>query len=250
MTGADWSGAELMAIVLARLLNDGDVVITGTNAAIPTAAYRVAQRLDAPRIVAISGGVGTVDPTAVIIPPSSGDADLLPGRFSMSLPDVVRAEIAGLIDVIFLGAMQVDRRGRCNLAFIGPQASPTLRGPGTLGLSLMATVPRALMYITRHDPRTFVESVDFVSANGLRAGGHGIQAIVTPLGVLGPNETRDALRLVSVHPGISAGGVQGRTGFDIDADRAPETVAPTERELAALRAVDTAGVLHGLDFVN
>jgi glutaconate CoA-transferase subunit B len=247
MTDAtDYSRAELMAIVLARHLSDGDVVITGTNSSIPTAAYRVAQRLHAPGIVAISGAAGAVDPTARVIPPSVGDEALRAGRFLIPFPDIVRAEVAGLIDVIFLGAMQVDRRGRCNLVAVGPYQAPRVRGPGTLGLSLMSTVPRALMYLTNHERRTFVESVDFISAEGLRPDGGGIQAIVTPLGVLGPTEGRDALRLHSFHPGVVAEEVQERTGFDIDIARASATPSPTARELAALRAVDTAGFLRGL----
>jgi len=238
-----WSIPELMATVLSRQLRDGDVVITGTNAAIPTAAYRMAQA-QGRRIVAISGGVGTVDPTAAVIPPSSGDEDLRAGRFRLPLSDVVRAEIRGLIDVIFLGALQVDQMGRCNLVAVGDYHAPTLRGPGTLGLSLLATVPRAYMYLTRHDPRTFVERVDFVSGEGLRGPRGGIQGIVTPLAVLAPDPAGERLRLVSVHPGTTIDVVRLATGFPIDAVGSEETPPPTDSELELLREVDPEGQLR------
>jgi glutaconate CoA-transferase subunit B len=237
-----FSVPELMATVLSRRLRDGDVVITGTNAAIPAAAYRMAQA-QGRRIVAISGGVGTIDPTAAVIPSSSGDEDLRAGRFRIPLSDVVRAEIRGNIDVIFLGALQVDARGRCNLVAVGDYESPTLRGPGTLGLSLLATVPRAYMYLTRHDPRTFVERVDFVSAEGLREGGRGIQGVVTPLAVLEPDRQGLKLRLASVHPGTTVQEVVRATGFPLDTAEAVETAAPSDSELEALRSVDRTGQL-------
>jgi glutaconate CoA-transferase subunit B len=243
----DWSRAELMSVVLSRQLSDGDVVITGTNAAIPAGAYRMAQKLGAPTLTGISGGLGTVDPTAAVVPPSSADQDLLDGLFNIPLPEIVRMEVGRRIDVIFLGALQVDRRGRCNLAAVGPYDAPTLRGPGTLGLSLVAVVPKTLMYITRHDPRTFVESVDFLSAEGLRPDGAGLQAIVTPLAVLGPAAGGEEVGLISVHPGVSIEEVVARTGFDLEVEGVGETPAPSAEELAVLREVDRRGQLRHLD---
>lgn len=242
-----WSRAELMAIVLARALRDGDVVLTGTNASIPTAAYRTAQRMRAPRVVALNGAHGTVDPSAEVVPLSSADEELIRGRFNMRLADIVTGEMRGLFDVVFLGALQVDRRGRMNLALIGDHERPRLRGPGTLGLSISAVVPRSLMYLTRHDERTFVESVDFVSADGLRHDG-GIDLVVTPLCVLGPTPERDALRLISLHPGVSFETVQSRTGFALDRDGVGETPRPAADELETLRSVDTDGALRAMSF--
>jgi glutaconate CoA-transferase subunit B len=243
-----FTAAELMAIVLSRRLQDGDVVITGANAAIPTAAYRVAQELTAPGIVAINGPLGTIDPTIRTVPPSSADERLGVGRFNVRLLDTVAAETRSQIDVICLGALQVDRRGRCNLANVGDYDRPTLRGPGTLGLSLMATVPRVLMYINRHDVRTFVERVDFVSAHSIRSGGLGLELIVTPLAVLGPDPDNGHVRLISIHPGVSQQEVRERTGFDLGpAQEVPVTSLPSAQEEAALHALDGEGILAGLD---
>lgn len=235
--------AELMAIVLARALRDGDVLVTGTNAAIPMTAYRVAQRCGAPRVVALIGAHGTVDPSVPVAPRSGADEDFLAGRFTTSLASAVGDQLRHLVDVIFLGALQVDRRGRCNLAVVGEYDRPRLRGPGTVGLSMVAAVERALLFTTRHDERTFVQTVDFVSAEGLRPEGRGIQLIVTPLAVLGPTPDRRAIDLVSVHPGVPIEAVQARTGFPLDTRNARETEPPSPDELAALRRVDPAGLL-------
>lgn len=238
---SEWAPAELIATVLSRRLEDGEVVITGTNASIPSAAYRMAQLLDSRRLHAISGGLGTVDPVAQVIPPSSGDEDFLAGTATIPLPEIVRLEVRQLIDVIFLGAIQVDRRCRCNLAAVGDYEKPRLRGPGTLGLSLVARVPKTFIYLTRHDRDTFVESVDFVSADGLRGG---VQMVVTPLAVFEPDPQRTELRLASIHPGVEPGEVAERTGFEVDLDAAAVTAEPSAAELEALRSVDRAGQLR------
>ncbi len=240
-----YNAAQLMAIALSRELRNGDVVITGTNAVIPTAAYRIAQRTHAPRLVAINGALGTVDPRASVVPYSCADAVMLTGRFRIGLPDIVRAQARGIIDVIFLGALQIDRCGRCNLALIGDPRHPALRGPGTLGLSHMATVPRSIMYLSRHDARTFVESVDFVSAEGLRSDGGGLQLIVTPLAVLGPDASRERIELVHVMPGSTVDEVRDRTGFELKVrDGAGELPEPTEAEAVALLEADADGLLR------
>ena len=241
-----WSVAELMAIVMARELRDGDVVVTGTLAAIPTAAYRSAQKLGASRLVAMNGALATIDPSAAVVPPSSADEELRQGRFNLDLRDVTWLQTRGSLDVVFLGALQVDRHGRCNLALIGDPERPTLRGPGTLGVSMMAVVGRSFMYLTTHDPRSFVEQVDFVSASGLRPGG-GLSLVVTPIAVLGPDPSGEHLDLISVHPGRSVEEVTARTGFELRRDGVPETPAPSATELEALRSVDTAGVLRRLE---
>jgi glutaconate CoA-transferase, subunit B len=242
----NYSTAELMAIVLARTLSEGDVVLTGTNAAIPTAAYRTAQRLGVDGLVAVNGALGTVDPSAAVVPDSSADEDLLTGRFSIGLPEIVRGEVRGLFDVVFLGAMQIDRHGQLNLVCVGDYDHPTVRGPGTLGLSMVAVIDRTLIYLTRHDPRTFVEAVDFVSSRTLRDDGRGLGLIVTPLAVLGPTPARDRVDVVSVHPGVDPDFVAAQTGFALEMAAATETPEPTARELEALRAVDSTGTLRDM----
>lgn len=240
------SPAELLAVVLARSLRDGDVMITGTNAAITRGAVAVAQACGKPRASAVIGAFGTVDPSAELAPRSGGDQDFLPGRVVSGLGAVVSDQVRGLADVICLGGLQVDRSGRVNLAVIGPYAQPTLRGPGTIGLSLMSPIPRTFLYFDDHDPRTFVERVDFLGAEGLKPDGSGIELIVTPLAVLGPVENRTRIDLVSVHPGVEFDQVQARTGFPLDESRARPTEAPSVAELAALRANPDGATLRDL----
>ena len=227
---------EYMAISMARFLRDGDVLITGTNATIPRAAAFVANHLGRLSVRTVIGAFGTVNPTVYPTPQSGGDQRFFAGESNESLATIISDQVRGLADVICLGGLQLDQRGRLNLCVIGPYDAPTLRGPGTVGLSLMATVARTFVFFMHHDRRTFVQNVDFVGGEGLPKDGGGIELVVTPLAVFGPNESRDRIDLISIHPGVTFDEVQDRTGFRLDPRRAIVTQTPTPEELTALRA--------------
>lgn len=227
--------AELMAIVCARALRDGDVIVTGTRATLPSAAYRSAQLLGKPHVRAMIGATGTIDPSVQPVPPSGGDQAFLDGRVTLDLATGVCDQLRGLVDVIFLGALQLDRHGRCNLAVVGDYHRPRLRGPGSIGLSMVGSVKRTFMFFERHDPRVLVERVDFVSGDILGSGGELL--VVTPLGVLGALPGARSVELLSVHPGVTFERIQACTGFALNAAAAVPTPVPSAAELAVLRSL-------------
>ena len=235
--------AELMALVCARALRDGDVIVTGTRATLPSAAYRTAQLCGKPRVSAMIGATGTLDPSVQPVPPSGGDQAFLAGRVTLDLATGVSDQLRGLVDVIFLGALQLDGRGRCNLTVVGDYHQPRLRGPGSIGLSMVGSVKRTFMFFERHDPRVLVERVDFVSGDILRNGGELL--VVTPLGVLGSIAGHAGVHLLSVHAGVSFEDIQARTGFALD-HRAVTTALPTSAELAALRSLPDGRALASM----
>ena len=236
--------AELMALVCARALRDGDVIVTGTRATLPSAAYRSAQLLGKRRVRAMIGATGTIDPCVQPVPASGGDQAFMAGCVTLDLATGVCDQLRGFVDVIFLGALQLDGEGRCNLAVIGDYQRPTLRGPGSIGLSMVGRVKRTFMFFERHDPRVLVECVDFVSGDILRDGGELL--VVTPLGVLGSVVGQAGVALLSLHPGVSFKQMQTRTGFALDRSLAVTTVAPTALELAALRSLPDGRALANL----
>jgi glutaconate CoA-transferase subunit B len=239
-----------MAVVFARALRDGDVVVTGTNALIPMSACRIAQFCGKTNILPVIGGTGAVEPKTTTIPASGGDQAFVSGKLTLGLSQILSDQVRGFVDVIFLGGLQVDRMGRCNLAVVGGYGNPSLRGPGSIGLSLMARVRRTFLLLLTHDARTFVETVDFISGEGLRSDGRGIELIVTPLGVLGPSSSRDGLELQSIHPGATFDEIQRNTGFRLSSAGVVTTPAPTEAELLALQASPYARQLAELKLEN
>jgi len=256
-----WSIAELQAVVLARELADGEVGIVGTASDVQVAACNLARALHAPSLSWISGPLGTVNAGGGTLL-STADARLI--RYAEAMVDLTAMIDVidwrpGFFDFAILGAMQVDRFGNLNTVVIGEHARPKVRGPGIIGTSPLAAFARHLfVLLTRHDRHNLVERVDFVSAVGHYRGGtsrhdelglqtEGPRLVVTPLAALDFHPMTRAMRLRSVHPGVTVNEVVARTGFalDIPAD-VPTTPPPTPRELAVLRrGVDRTGVLRG-----
>jgi glutaconate CoA-transferase subunit B len=114
-------------------------------------------------------------------------------------------QLRGFADVIFLGGLHLDARGRCNPAVLGGYARPRRRGPGSIVLSLVATVKRTFLFFERHDPRVFGDSVDFVS--GERQTDDEL-LVVTPLAVFGSRGGCAQVVLKSMHPGVDFDTVQ------------------------------------------
>ena len=98
---------------------------------------------------------------------------------------------------------------------------------------MLPTARRAVTWRTEHSTRTLVEKLDFVTAAG------GLHGVVTPISVFEKRDGRLALR--SWHPDASLDEVAQRTGFAFDASGAGPTPLPSDREIAALRALDPEG---------
>ncbi len=232
---------ELMAVALARLVRDGEVACHGVNSLLASLALLLARRLHAPalRHVAIGGGL---DAAPATLPRSSSGPDWLAGSpVVLSNVDVYQLALKGAIDVMLLGCVQVDARGRVNSTVVGPFERPTVRLPGGGGAAvLFQVVRRVIVYRTRHDPRSLVPAVDFVTATG------NLERVVTPLAIF--RATADGLRLEGLMPGASLEAVRRQTGFEVvPAEDLGPVPPPTREELAALEALDPDR-LRAVDF--
>src|SRR3990172_1669854 len=237
----EYTPTELMAIAMARSFRDGEVVVMGAVPTIPLAACRLAQTLHAPTLSYIVGGSGTVNPTPAALPTQSCDPKLEGGPCTLPLPDVVLLEGRGdVLDVFCAGGLQIDAHGNCNLVCVGERERPKLRGPGSVGLPFLQAVGRTIIYTLAHNPRTFVERVDFVSGAGDRA-----ELVVTTLGTMDFDPESRRMRLASTHPGVHVDDVVAATGFQLLLPSSvPETPPPTREELAELRRLDPGGSLR------
>ena len=148
---------------------------------------------------------------------------------------------------VMMGATQIDRHGNQNISAIGPFERPKRQLLGVRGAPGNTVNNRTSYWVPKHSPRVFVEQVDVVSGVGPRRAKEAgpaasryndIHRIVTNLGVLDVRGAEDTLRLVSVHPGVSADEVREASGCEIEiADDVPETRAPTMQELVLIREV-------------
>ncbi|HSE80608.1 MAG TPA: CoA-transferase [Gaiellaceae bacterium] len=222
---------EVMTVMAARELEDGEVVLVGVGP--PNAAANLARRLHAPDCVLVyeSGAIGA---KPVNLPLSIGDDDLAATADELvSVPEMFSYWIgAGRIDVGFLGAAQIDRHGNINTTVIGSYDHPKVRLPGAGGAPEIAAAAKKVIVMLRHSQRAFVERLDFVTSLG-RSGEAFL--VVTDLGVLKPGEDGE-LELTALHPGVEVVQVLEATGWPLRI-REPlvATEPPTERELDELR---------------
>ena len=148
---------------------------------------------------------------------------------------------------VMMGATQVDRDGNQNISAIGPFAQPEKQLLGSRGAPGNTVNNRTSYWVPRHSPRVFVEAVDTVSGVGPRRAAEAgpaaarfndIHRIVTDLAVLDVNGPDRTVRVVSVHPGVTAEDVQAATGFDLgDLSDVPTTREPTGEELVLITEV-------------
>jgi len=243
---SDWTVHELMAAEMSRHIADGEVAIMGAVSALPMAACRLAQRTHAPGSWSVAGGSGAVNPHLGPIPASSCDERLLHADCVLPLPEVVMLEGRGdVFDVFFAGGLQIDAYGNTNLERIGDALHPRLKGPGGVGLPFLPLAGRVVIYAMSHDPRTFVEKVDFISGPAHSITGRGPALIVTPLCTMDFDPHTKRARLRTLHPGVTATQVRAATGFDLAISAAvPETSPPSAEELAILREIDSDGILR------
>ena len=188
------TAAELLTILSARQLSDGQVVFAGVG--IPLLAATLAQRLRCPGLtILFEGGVigAFIEPGK--LPPSTNDQRCTK-RANMVLgsAEVLLLLQRGYVDVGFMGGAQIDQYGNLNSSFIGDPAHPKTRLPGTGGGNDIASLAQMIVAM-KHEKRRFVEHVDFITSPGFLRGGDtrrasgllagGMFRVVTDLAVFG-----------------------------------------------------------------
>jgi glutaconate CoA-transferase subunit B len=197
MAEADVDAAWRMAYLGARLIAAGETVFVGIGA--PCQAAMLARRLgNAGMTMVFESGVIGADPQEM--PLSTGSPSVAQG--AKMVPDMLGVFALlqrGGIDLGILSGAEVDAAGNLNSTVIGGYGQPRLRLPGSGGAHDIALLARRLMILMPHDPRRFVERVDFVTSPGHGAHrgrpglGAGPAAIVTTRAVLAFRDGRPEL---------------------------------------------------------
>ena len=240
---------HIMAATISHALRDGETLFIGANPLIPFAGARLAQLTHAPNLTMIAGASGGVNPLLDPLAPSSGDYANLVAEAVLPFQEVLMLFMGAHGDVFFAGGLQIDQRGNCNLATVGNHDRPTLRGPGSAGIPWASRAKRTILYTTAHTRRVFVPKVDFVSLAGWSDVSEGDttvsgpELVITPLAVL--DFSGGAMRLVSVHAGVTPEEVTDNTAFDLvmPSGQVPVTAQPTAQEMLHMRTFDLDGLL-------
>lgn len=249
----DYSPAEIMTVMAARELQDGDCVFVGIG--LPNVACNLARRRHAPNVQMIfESGVFGADPARQ--PLSIGDPTLVTGATSVcSMTDIFSLYLqGGYIDVGVLGGAQIDRFGNMNTTVIGDYGRPRVRLPGSGGACEIAHLASSVIVVMRLKKRAFVEKLDFLTSPGFLTGGdareragiggEGPRAVITDRAIFRFHPDTREMVLASVHPGTTVEEVREMVGWPLRvAPDVATTTPPDDEDLRIIREVlDPQGV--------
>ena len=198
----------------------------------PMISILLAKAIHAPNAVHLNipGGVDPHQPRLQSFT-SAGESLWQTAEAAFPLQEVFDLSMRGGLDVAFLSGVQFDQHGGVNASVIGNYHTPKIRLPGGAGSAvLLPTARRAIIWRTKHDRRTFTETLDFITARG------NVSEIVTPLCIFTMHQGELILR--SVHPTSSVEEVSKNTSFPIRYLSMVTTPPPTHEELRALQQID------------
>lgn len=245
---------ELMTVAASRLLDDDSVVFAGIG--IPLIAAALAKRRQAPNLtIVLEGGIVGTELRPGRLPSSTNEVRAADGAEMLTdSTDIFLLAQRGFFDYGFLGVAQIDAYGNINTSVIGDATRPKVRLPGSGGANDIISLCNRTLVVTDHEPRRFVERVDFVTSPGYLTGGDsraeaglvhgGVSHVVTDLALLDFEPTSRRMRLRAVQPDVTVADVVTATGFELvlhdEIDRLPE---PEQEELKILR--DLTGTSDG-----
>ena len=249
-----YSDTELLAVLSARNLKDGQVVFAGIG--IPLLAACLAQRSHCPSLtILFEGGVVGASVQPGKLPPSTNDQrGARRANMVMGSTEVLLLMQRGYVDVGFMGGAQIDQYGNLNSSVVNARNDrKEIRLPGTGGGNDIASLTN-LIVAMKHEKRRFVERVDFITSPGWLSGGEtrsdsglshgGTLRVITELAVFGFNRGTRRMTVNELNPGVALKKVQENTGFElIGGQDLPVNEPPSELELSTLRDLDPEGLL-------
>ncbi|HET6488479.1 MAG TPA: CoA-transferase [Syntrophales bacterium] len=244
----DYTLRELMAIIAAREINNGDIVFCGTG--ISMVAAMAAKHMNAPESI-IFFETGAIDSALEEIPMAVADPRVMYCAASngglLESFATMQNRITGERVIGILGAAQIDKFGNLNSTSIGDYIRPKTRFSGSGGACDVASfVPRCVIFM-QHEKRKFPKTVDYLTSpgyldgpgarerEGLMPGGP--TAVVTNLALMRFDETTKEMYLANYYPGITPRKILDNMEFTVDISKATEAAPPTASELKVLREV-------------
>ncbi|WP_030560792.1 CoA-transferase subunit beta [Streptomyces aureocirculatus] len=241
--------AEYCVVACAEAWRGDGEVLAAPMGTVPTIAARLAKLTFAPELLLTDGEALLIGDVPAVGARSAVTEGWLPYRRHLTM-------VMGGRRHVMMGASQIDRFGNQNISCVGDWRQPTRQLLGARGAPANTLNNPVSYWIPRHSPRVFVERVDMICGVGYDSAAaagpsatrfHELRRVVSDLGVF-DFATRDrAMRVVSLHPGVTADEVRAATGFPLSPPEGPPpdgtTREPTAEELHLIRAVlDPAGL--------
>lgn len=235
----EYGHPEILTIALAREIQANNIAFHGLASPLPMTAMKLAKALGKEfTILNLTGGVDP-DYNNPAISSSTLSANQYEGTVAhFGLDEIFDLAGAGKLDIAFLSFVQLDYQGHINMSHIGGTINkPKVRLPGGAGTAMLTPVTKhTTIWKTKHDTRSFVAEVDFITTTG---NPHMASfRVLTPLAIFELNRETAEMDLVAIMPGSSFAEVQANTGWEIKQTDAPQLAPPTEEELRLLQVID------------
>jgi glutaconate CoA-transferase, subunit B len=245
----DFTLAELLIVAAAEAWRDNGEVLASGIGVVPRLAASLAKLTHTPQLMLTDAEAYLVEEPVPLGPRGEYRA-----RFSGYMP------FARVFDCVWggrrhvmIGPIQIDRYGQTNLSGIGSAERPKVQMLGMRGLPGNSISHMNSMFVPNHSPRVFVPGeVDIVGGVGYNparwpAGASAahldLRLIVTDLCVMDFGGAEHAIRVRSLHPGVTLEQVRAATGFALEAAaELPATAAPSGEQLAVIRRLDPHGL--------
>ena len=225
--------------------NNGEIIATGVGP-VPRLAAGLAKLTHSPELMMTDGEAYLVEQPVPIGPRKYEDrkkAGYLPfSRFFDSAVWTGRRHA-------MVTPTQLDRFGQINLSYMGgTYDKPKTQMLGVRGFPGNTIYHTNSFFFPAHGPRVFVNEVDMISGVGYNPAkrvpggnysGVDMRVIVTNLCVMDFNGPDNAIRVISLHPGVTFDEVQAATGFELHrAETLAVTALPTAAELEIIASLD------------
>lgn len=245
--------AELVIVACSEAFRgNGEVLVTGIGT-VPRLAASLAKLTHTPEILMTDSEAWLVE-EPVPVGPRDGYEPKHAGHMPFSR----------VFDVVESGArhamvtpVQIDRWGQSNISVIGDYAKPKVQMLGSRGFPGNSINHANSMFVPKHGPRAFVEGeVDMVGSvgykperlpKGARSDFVDLRYIVTDLCVMDFGGPDHAIRVTSLHPGVSLEQVREATGFPLQqVDGLGETPLPSAEQVEIIRKLDPHNLRAGV----
>lgn len=242
----DYTSSELMAVAGARELQDRQVVAVGLG--LPVVASFLAKQTHAPNMT-ILFELGVIDPQPIHSAVGLADPRVwYRASVLSSFVDILGALLhKGLVDVGFLGGLEIDQYGNLNTTLIGDPKASFRHMIGSGGANDIASCARRTIIIMRHEARKLKKAIAFITSPGYINGGDsraqaGLQGgpsrVITDKAIFGFHPETKQMMLLSIHPGNTLEDVLGTMGFSpVVPQHVPLTEPPTQEQVRLIREV-------------
>src|SRR5580658_4188396 len=239
LSGEQVTASEIMVTAAAKEIHDGETAVVGIG--LPQVACVLAKRTHAPRLaMLLEIGVAEMEP--VDTPVGLADSRIFYRATCWSgFLDTLGMNLhRGVVDVGFIGGLEVDRFGNVNTTLTKDPDGKEHWFNGSAGGNDVASLANRVVVIVRHGKRklpaavAYLTSPGFVNGRsrqelGLRCGGP--HRVITDMAVLGFDNPSRTASLVSMHPGTTVEQLLENTGFPLEIPSpVPMTPLPSKEE--------------------